>query len=333
MVTVNTETIGSASRDRANIAAWEAALPANLVTSDTQEIGEMYNDSELTTTSTTTFASHTTDATRDIILRCASGESFADSATAFSYDATQGAAFRKTNDYGTLLDIQSSVNYMTVEGIQFSHTNTYQNATLEASGDNNIIRGNVITGSGTNSNRAVLSLENDAYSVNNLIVVTDASGRGIMLGDYYAGNSTSINDTVVKPSDLSSGGTGVAEDQGANNRVKGALVLGFTTGFSGTFHADSDYNVTDVASAPGSNSTKNVTFADTIETTTTSGFDGRIKTGSAAIDAATAYSETNDLDAFGNTRPSSGATDAGAYELAAAGGTTKRYSLSLTGVG
>lgn len=316
MVTVNTESIGATGRDRADLLAHEAALPANLVSGDTQEIGEQYNDSELTYTSTITYSGHVTDATRNIIIRAASGEGFVDTGdgVAYRYNASNGAANRKTNNYNVMLAIEGSVNFMTVTGLQFKHDGPNQESTIKARGDNNIIIDNIIEGPGNyGSNAGVLNLENDALSVNNLVVVTTSGGMGISLGAYYGGNSTSVNDTVIKPSDLASGGIGVNENAGASNVVKGSLVLGFATGFNGTFAAASDYNVTDDSTAPGGNSTTSVTFADQIANTVEATLDARLLTGADALDAATQFTETNDLDAFGNAR-SVTTPNAGSYE-------------------
>ena len=119
-----TESIGATARDRVDIPAWEAALAVTLTE---QEIGEGFNDSELTETSTIDFISHTTTSSFDIILRAASGEGYVDTGdgVAWRYNATNGVAVRRTTDYDSLLEIAPSVNHMTVEGWQWSHDNSY----------------------------------------------------------------------------------------------------------------------------------------------------------------------------------------------------------------
>src|SRR5947209_3758092 len=101
MPTVVTKSIGSAGgRDYSTIALFIAALPANLVTADQQWIGECYNDSEFAIGSALAFSGITTDATRNIILRCASGQSFNDNAgkatNALRYNQTNGVGIRVT---------------------------------------------------------------------------------------------------------------------------------------------------------------------------------------------------------------------------------------------
>ena len=335
MVTINTESIGSASRDRVDVAAWEAALPANLITSDTQEIGECFNDSEFTSTSVILIESHVTDATRDVILRAASGEGFADTGdgTAWRYIPANGAAVRKTNGTGFTLRVRPSMDFFTLDGIQWSNDGGSYGAAARFAGDNNRVNNGVFSSNGREGGRGTLTLDNTGESVNNLIVVTSSSNsaKGLTLGVYYDSDAISTNDTVIKPSDISGTGTGVTETNGAGNVVKGALVLGFGTAFSGTFASGSDWNVTDDSSAPGGNSTTSVTFADTIENTVEATLDARLKTGSAALNAAAQFSETNDLDAFGNARDTS-TPDAGAHELqVAAAGASQQ--LLLIGVG
>ncbi len=62
MATTITKSIGTTARDYSNLTTWEADIPANLVTADEVWVGEVYNDSEITGTATTTIGGHTTDA-------------------------------------------------------------------------------------------------------------------------------------------------------------------------------------------------------------------------------------------------------------------------------
>jgi len=99
-------------------------------------------------------------------------------------------------------------------------------------------------------------------------------------------------------------------------RAKNVITQDCTNGFNGTFHAASDYNISDIASdAPGTHSKQaTVSFLDKanddfhLSVSDTAAHDfGTNLTGDAS------FPFTDDID--GNTRPASGSWDAGADEL------------------
>lgn len=76
MPTVNTSTVGATGRDFSTWSSWEAATDNNLVGSDTQEIGEGYDDAVFASDSNLTFSGATADATRNRIARSAVGQEY-----------------------------------------------------------------------------------------------------------------------------------------------------------------------------------------------------------------------------------------------------------------
>src|SRR5215472_13375284 len=87
-------------RDYSTIAAWFAALPANLVTDGNNQEGDCYNDSEFFSNSDhiAFFTGHTTDSSHIITLTTGAGQSFRDNASvqtnALRYNQSNGVALR-----------------------------------------------------------------------------------------------------------------------------------------------------------------------------------------------------------------------------------------------
>jgi len=114
--------IGTAvGRDYPTIAAWLAAIPADLVTADDTWIGELYNDSEFTVTTSIDIKNTITDATHYVELRAATGESWSAN-SALKYDSTQGACIRRVS--GNFEVIEISQDYTKITGIQIKQDGT-----------------------------------------------------------------------------------------------------------------------------------------------------------------------------------------------------------------
>ena len=320
MPTVQTKSIGTSSRDYTTLALFEAAIPANLVTADEQWIGELYNDTEFAPSGLTTFTSHTTDATRDIIVRPATGEGFADHVDAttnpLGYDQTKGVGFKTTFNYDELIQITNSCDFMTVQGLQADCKEGF----ILVSGSDNIVKDNIARAEGNYYDDGVITV-NAGSAVNNMVYVDAVSGTGISLG-VSAGTTRTVNNTIVYPTgQTTSTGNGIKTYYGSGHTVTNNLILGFANavllnGGSGVA-AGSDKNITDDSTlATGVTGTTSVVFADQIENTAISTFDGRIKTGSDAIEAGDREaSDTDDLDIIGQAR-STTVPDVGCWELA-----------------
>src|SRR5262245_3917554 len=121
--------IGSGGgRDYSTLQAWEDACPSNLVSDDKRWIGECYNDSEFTGSGTLlTFGGTTTDSTRYIILRCATGHSFSDNVNrrgnALYYNQANGVAITSSVGGGAYSAvIIQGTNFTRFEGLQIKAT-------------------------------------------------------------------------------------------------------------------------------------------------------------------------------------------------------------------
>ena len=135
MTTTVTKSIGSAGgRDYATIQAFfdAVAVVGNLVTADQVWIGELYNDSEFFVSGNVLghlASGITTDATRYILLRPATGQGFKDNAgaatSALRYDQSKGVALRVDNNYARLLEVDSPLR---IDGVQLYYNSTYSSS-------------------------------------------------------------------------------------------------------------------------------------------------------------------------------------------------------------
>src|SRR6266436_4658512 len=186
-----TKTIGSSGRDYSTITAWRNALPANLTTDGNAQVGQCYNDSEFTEGSNVTF-DQVTDATNNITLTTASGQSFRDNASvrsnALNYNQTNGAAVHVSGSLGLTISTQ----YMTVSNLQVKGDNycmyqttgsniQYNNCIFWSNGTSNTIRGEA------------------NLSMRNCIIYGGATGN-ILLYEYFG--TSAYFCSFVGPSDL-----------------------------------------------------------------------------------------------------------------------------------
>ena len=312
--------IGATGRDYATIALWEAACPANLVTSvDTWE-GELYNDSEFVITTGIVIAGMTTDATHNVQLRCATGQSFKSSgAVALNYSQSNGVGIRTTT--GELLMLQISASFTTLNGLQLHHNTTgyvCQCLKIDNAVTDCVVSQCIFRGGGNNSNRAAMWIGTGANNklTNCLIIAQRTADIAIHL-DSAPSTTILTNLTIVKPSNVTAGGTAVTFNY-ASSVWKGCAVFGFTTnkGGGGTPNAASDYNATDLSSITGSHSLTSKTYANQFQDSTN---DWRVKTGADLHSAAIQFTETGDVDIKGQAR-SVTTPDIGAWETQSASG-------------
>ncbi len=111
------KSVGSAGgRDFSDLAGYVTYVNAiDLVGTDTRQIAELYNDSEFTDTSTLNITS-TTDATRYVIIRTATGQSFRDSAGV----RTNALLYNVANGVGVKNAIVTHGTEIYYSGIQFT---------------------------------------------------------------------------------------------------------------------------------------------------------------------------------------------------------------------
>lgn len=304
MATTITKSIGTTGRDYSNATTWEADIPANLITADEVWLGEVYNDSEITSTATTTISGHTTDATRFIELRPATGEGFKDGigSSALRYDSSYGACFRNTS--GTNQVFQVDDDFVFLRQLQIRHE-TDLAVVIEA--DNCEANRCIMEGSIGAAYSGTITVDG-ASDIINCLAVSIASGdyAGIEVGFVSSGGANIVGCTSLHPSDVANSDRNIAEYAGSNV-VKGCAGFGSDQAFieDGGWGAGSDYNASDDISGPGANTLDSLTYADQFENTTGASMDARLKTGSDLLAASIQFAETNDEDILGNPRDTS----------------------------
>ncbi|MFA4835043.1 MAG: right-handed parallel beta-helix repeat-containing protein [Dehalococcoidia bacterium] len=310
--TTNTYTIGTSSRNYSTIQAWETARNGNLVTANTVEKGECYNDS--TFTAGVTIDGSTTDATRYMWLSVASGQRHTGTAgTGAKVDpTTAGHVILVQDDYSIvewleITDYGQDSQYF--NGIRLS---SESNSTVR----NNLVHDNVYYGSSTGIGHYDTGGSDNIY--NNFIYSgTQEAAFGYGIAAYWSSAINIYNNTVYLPA--TSGGYGFVADNASNVVVKNNLAITNTNSSFytnvGSWSADSNYNASSDTTSPGANSLDNVTAAATFTTTTLGSENLHLKTGASSLNVGSDLSATFTTDIDNETRPTGANTwDIGADE-------------------
>ena len=310
--------IGSNSRDYPDTDAFIADLPATLTE---QMEGQHYNDSEFTTTTGVSVSGITTTAAFNIVLSCATGESYRDNGNALRYNVANGVGIRKTSSYGSVMTI--SVPHTELRGLQLSTTGA--NNTIGLSESTNILVDGSIISSSSNL-YCVASTGAASTYINSIIHVNDGASAGTE-GLRVSYTAPDLHNCTIISTFPSSTAFGIEKLGGAANStvVKNTAIFGFGTAIeSGAWGAGTDFNATDDSSLPaGSNNLTSLTTSDQFENVASAAtLDLRLKTGNSLDGNGTPDSSfTNDLDIFFNTR-SLTTPSIGAYETVSGGGST-----------
>ena len=296
-MSVNVSTIGSdPTRDYSAVSGWEAGQRGNFVTGTVIERGDMYNDSQLD--DAVGFSASTTSALYYWLLRTPADE---------RHDGTKdsGARIEYDGAFGETIDVQD--DYWRIEGVEIhsgsSEHSSHEAIKVQSVGSNTDIRIEkcLICGENDSSSRGI-EINDSTATVkisNNFIYDIDTSnGVGILVTDaatVYAYHNSILD---MKYGIQRVAGTVIAK----NNAVFDCA----TANFTGTFHADSDYNCCSDTSAPGSNSKNSKTASDNFTSVTAGSQNLHVKDNTADIyfagkDLATdTYPILDDID--DNTR-------------------------------
>jgi hypothetical protein len=335
MPTTTVKSVGSGGgRDYSTIQAWEDACTANLVSADEIWKGELYNDSEFLKTSgaVLTVSGITTDKNRYLWLTTASGQGFKDASGAdaddLQYDQSRGVGVRCTGTYTDGFNCGST--RVLIENIQFAY-NTGGSYSSSWGMNGGSYRGCLIEQTKTSA-----FTNNAARFINCLLVDKSSTGSGQMARINDRLNSC----TMVRPSDLTAGGTGTNQDFGYYPDLIDCAVFGFNTNFAGTIgsYNNCSYNASNSSSVPGTSAQTSLTYADQFETVTDSARDWRVKAGSSLESNGTRAQGTegdldllgtNDLDILGRARSTTTPT-IGCWEYIAGGGGPTEYTVTVT---
>lgn len=319
-----TSTIGSGSRDYATINAWVASLSATLTEA---EVGEMYNDSELS--GSQTISGITTSASNTLTVTTGSGQSFVDHAdietNALKYNASNGVAIVSTSPYSGGSALTVSTNNTLIEKIQFKNVSGgYAGWALTCSGQTS-----------TDFDRCIVECANririyGPAKMRNTLAVQRGSGKSYIFDTAFGANFYNV--TGVVPSDLTAASNAVASSYGSGTMTNCAFF-----GVSGINGGSTSYTyntcLTDVGSPPSG--WTQVTYGDQFQNTTNASGDWRLKSGADCIDAGTTDSTNAATSINGVSRPSGSSYDVGAWEFVTAGGsytlTADSGSYAVTG--
>lgn len=323
MATPVTSSIGDGGgRDYSTPAAWLADMPSDLTTDDSIQIGELYNDSEYLNEGFT-LTGITTDATRYIHLTVATGESaFDDSSNAIAYNQSNGVGVRQTTIYGNAVDL--NVDYTRVSRIQFQGGTGAATNSFKTGSDTGVLVDDCLFDQ--------LHAINDAIShvYTNCVFARTDTGKNAMQNNEWRFCSF-----VRAPG---TGGDAIAGNNYAfGNVVQNCAFFGYDDFTSDTsrFTSGSCWNcAADFASGLiGSNNVHSVTFSATTPFVDAPNGSLDLKLADDGNDLINAGLDDTEVtvDIFGTAR--SDPPEIGAFELAAAGGNTVRYSLPVMGVG
>lgn len=243
--------------DYTSLQAWADACPTDLTSVDQRWIGECYDQGKFTS-GVTIGSGKTTDATRNIILRCASGASFASKAgvrtSALTYNSTTGSGVAV--EVSAAGNVTLAAQYTVLDGIQVKTTGYGIAITSTA---NCTARNCIATRTGGAGSLAVEN-QTSAKWVDCLFVYQFTSGTALStIGQHR-------NCTVVN---VAGAGTSAAfkSDYDAALALNCA-VFGFNaaTASGNSLNSASDYNGSDLASIPtagggGTHNATSLTFA------------------------------------------------------------------------
>lgn len=246
-------TVGTDSRDYANLPLWESDRDGVGLYA---EIADCYNDSVEDTA--TTLSGWSTGVNTYIEIRAADGE---------GHDGTEGTGYRLVYTGSASIEtIYVREDYVRIRGIEI-HTGSSGaakqqaiNVELDITATNDIRLSKLfITGESHSTGRGIkLDNTNIKAKVWDCIVMrvtnnsTDAAGLLIELSNtVYAYNNTfNLNKYGIKV------------DSGTVYAKNNACFDNATNNFLGSYHADSDYNISSDTTAPGENSLISKTSTD-----------------------------------------------------------------------
>lgn len=310
-----TSSIGTASRTYSTVAAWLAAFATG------GWIGECYNDSEFTITSTIAFSGQATTATDFITLTTHAGQSFRDNASvqsnALRYNQANGVGIRKTTNYSAAISVAES--WVTLSYLQIAHSGdnmAYDCATASLSGV--LVDSCLEESNSANSASTFVHRQRSGGCINTLIVNRGTTANGVTV-DYATGTPYFVNCTIVRTK--TAGGTALSMNGGNPYIVKNCAIFGFTTLASGNPSSASN-NCSDLAIGFGTSNQASKTFASQFQNTSDATRDFRAKAAGDILDTGVtdATHVPSGLDIAGTSRPQGTAWDIGCWELVTGGG-------------
>lgn len=324
MATTEVRTVGS-GRNYSSWQAWEDACPANLVTADQIWQGQGYNDAEFVVTAAIALGGVTTDATRYMEMRCATGQSFTgNAANALRYNPSNGVAIKQDTGYaGGAVHVQSGI-HARIQGLQLRVTTNAANAAVYHYGSSLKLRDCILVHNGAHASIPVALLEGAAEIVN-CVLYSPAARRAMAA----TGALVQLRNCTLH----SVGGDYAVHSQyNSASVVKNCAVFGFSAYGSNPSNFDgtaSTNNATNLGSINVGSGLTSLTASSQFESLTGGSEDFRVKTGAALIGAGVRdQTYTGDLDIIGQSRSTS-APAIGAWEVVETGGGSGKLLKAL----
>lgn len=305
MATTVTRTIGSGG-DYATIAAWWAAIPANLLTADEVHIGQLLNQEF---TAVPTFSGKTVDATRYIELTAAPGASWTDmpsSPMRYGY----GARITIESNFSPAFRPDSGQVFR-MSKIQLRNTGTDSGGLDCVNFSGTILLDRVLLEARAVSFSAVASLNNT--SVPKQCVFIQTAGTGLAGVVFVRGPMYGCTIALLGGSNAG----GIGSDYETNQIVRNCAVFGAAAVFTGSSTYSASGCATNLSSPPAgftqhAFSTSSGARFGNISLGT---HDLRVTAGSTLAGAGVVDATNSPNDAYGTVRgnpPTAGAMDLGA---------------------
>ncbi len=252
--------------DYSTLQAWEDAAPANLVTDDKRWIGECYDQGEFTgATQLLDINGITVDATRYVILRCATGASFRDKgrSSALYYNSSNGVAIRSTGGYLNGV-IRCRVDYTQLRGLQLkssaTSTQTFYNE-LNAQ-QHIVVDGCLMEGAATGGFGPSIRVQG---TWTNCLIVSLSTGTGACNG---VGTAIKMYGCTIVAPNAATGRAFTDGGYAGSPTFQNCAFFGFAT-VTDAGSPSGSYNATDLSSVGfGTNNQVSLTFANQFTSST-----------------------------------------------------------------
>lgn len=325
MPTTVVKTIGTGG-DYTTLQSWEDACPANLVTVDQVWEGRCKNQEFTSSGSLLSISGTTTDSTRFVRLTTDTGASFRDHANkatnALRYNASNGAAIRKTSNYSGAVDC--SVAYTQIIGLQI-RADGGSSRVLDLQGTGGLVEFCILEGQSVNNGIFNQYGGGSDGICRNTVVIGLSTGSINCLVNFRGGTSA-YNCTFVHAAGTIS--STLIQPQYGGSTIYNCLLFANAGIVNSTSHTYTTCLTNQSSPPTGCTNTAFATGSGVqFENITSGTHDFRIKTGSSAKDAGTTNSTHAANDIIGTSRPQGSAYDVGCWEFASSGTT---HNVTLT---
>lgn len=333
MPTTVTKSIGSAGRNYPDLAAWAAALPADLTAgsgNDTVQVGQCYNDSDsfVSATNLLTLSGHTTDVTHTITLTTGTGQSFRDNPNAqtneLRYNQSNGVGIRMTGGFDVAIIVSDSNTFISNLQITGTPAQSGSRAFVNSGSAVVVIDDCILEGSGTN----LVSIQNSGTKLRNSLVVQRSASAGSIA--RVQDGAAAYGCTFAVPSDVAAATNGINIAY-TGSVLENCAIFGATNALSTTTGVTVTTSMTDATGSTGLTGGK--TYANQFQNTADATRDYRTKSGADLLDAGTTDATNGTPDIVGTARPQGSAYDIGPWELVAAAPPSSSGAMGVLIVG